>query len=158
MEVRLLDIESAPRVDASSRVSRLRRRCPHVAVDGRLTALGYRFYAMPGSDVPSFFCKRFRAGTGGAALTLLAGIDPQTGEAVLDDCRSASEAATEIASGRAGTWLLRVTYGARMVALDELCGTFAHREPAAFAAIAAELEALGPALRSACSLCVGDDT
>ena len=110
--------------------ARLARRCHHVAVDGRLTHLGYRFYPMPGSEVPSFFCKRFTAGAGSGAITLLAGYDPQTGEAVLEDCRSARDAARQIAAGRAGWWVVRLTYGARMLTLDELTGAFARRDPA----------------------------
>ena len=62
MELRLLDIEESSRTDHAKAVQRLARRCQHAAADSRLTSLGYRFYPMPGSEVPSFFCKRFEAG------------------------------------------------------------------------------------------------
>ena len=158
MEVRLLDIEESGRTDHAKAAARLARRCQHAAVDGRLTALGYRFYPMPGSEVPSFFCKRFTAGAGSGAITLLAGYDPQTGETVLDDCRSARDAARQIAAGRAGWWVVRLTYGARMLTLDELTGAFARRDPAGFAAFVAELDALGLARRSSCPICHQDDS
>jgi hypothetical protein len=157
MEVRLLDIEETPRSDIAHSTARLSRRCNHVAVDGRLIPLGYRFYPMPGSEVPSFFCKRFIAGSRSAAITLLAGYDPQTGEAVLEDCRSARDAARHIAAGRAGWWVVRLTYGARMLHLDELTGSYARRDPAGYVAFVAELEALGLARRSTCPICRPED-
>jgi len=130
MELRLLDIEETPRSDIAHSTARLARRCHHVAVDGRLTPLGYRFYPMPGSEVPSFFCKRFTAGS-----------------------RSARDAARHIAAGRAGWWVVRLTYGARMLNLDELTGSYARRDPAGFAAFVAELDALGLARRASCPIC-----
>ena len=157
MELRLLDIEDTSRSDIAHAAARLARRCHHVAVDGRLTHLGYRFYPMPGSEVPSFFCKRFTAGSRSGAITLLAGYDPQSGEAVLEDCRSAREAARHIAAGRAGWWVVRLTYGARMLNLEELTGPFSRRDPAGFAAFVAELDALGLARRSSCPICHSED-
>jgi hypothetical protein len=153
MELRLLEIEEAPRTDRATHVADLSERCHHVSIDGRLTSLGYRFYPMPSAEVPSFFCKRFPAGDRNGAITLLAGYDPATGEAALEDCRSAREAARRIASGRAGWWLVRITYGARMLTMDELTSVFATREPVAFASFAAELDALGLPQRAACPIC-----
>lgn len=157
MELRLLDIEESGRTDHVTAAARLAQRCRHTAVDGRLTALGYRFYPMPGSEVPSFFCKRFEAGERSAAITLLAGYDPQTGEAVLEDCRSDRDAARQIAAGRGGWWIVRLTYGPRMLTLDELTGSFARRDPLAAAAFVSELDALGLTCRSACPICRPDD-
>ena len=154
MELRLLDIEETPRSDIAHSTARLERRCNHVAVDGRLTALGYRFYPMPGSEVPSFFCKRFTAGNRTAAITLLAGYDPQTGEAVLEDCRSARDAARHIAAGRAGWWVVRLTYGARMLytstsSLDPTPGVI---QPASRRSSRSS-SALGLARRASCPIC-----
>jgi hypothetical protein len=157
MEVRLLDIEEPARRNLANAAARLARRCNHVAVDGRLTHLGYRFYPMPGSEVPSFFCKRFTAGGRPAAITLLAGYDPQTGEAVLDDCRSTREAARQIGAGRAGWWVVRLTFGARMLHLAELTGSYARRDPAGFEAFVAELDALGLARPASCPICAPED-
>jgi hypothetical protein len=138
MELRLLDIEEAAPAEASARAEALGDRCLHVAGDGRLVALGYRFYPMPDSEVPSFFAKRFSAGRRNGAVTLMAGIDAQTGEP--------SDAVT-------AWWLVRLTYGARMITLEELTGTIAARDPDAFRAYADELDALGLARRSACPVC-----
>lgn len=153
MELRLLDIEETTTPEAALTTSRLTRRCHHVAVDGRLTHLGYRFYPMPGSEIPSFFCKRFQAGERSAAITLLAGYDPVTGDAVLEDCRSAREAARQIAAGRGGWWVVRLTYGARMLSLDELSGALARRDPVGLAAFLNELAALGLTRRASCPIC-----
>jgi hypothetical protein len=157
MELRLLDIEESSRTDHAKAVQRLARRCQHAAADSRLTSLGYRFYPMPGSEVPSFFCKRFEAGERSGAITLLAGYDPQTGEAVLEDCRSQRDAARQIAAGRGGWWVVRLTYGPRMLTLDELTGSFARRDPLAAATFVSELDALGLSCRSACPICRPDD-
>ena len=156
MELRLLDIEEAPRTDVATCAAMLSERCQHVSIDGRLTSLGYRFYPMPSSEVPSFFCKRFVAGDRTGAVTLLAGFDPSTGEPVLEDCRSAREASRRIAGARAGWWLVRITFGARMLTIDELTSEFPAGEPAAFASFAAELDALGLTTRSACPICRDD--
>ena len=120
MELRLLDIEETPAPDLAHSTARLARRCQHVAVDGRLTP---RLPVLPDAGLrdavvllQALHGRRPRSG----AITLLAGYDPQTGEAVLEDCRSARDAARQIAAGRAGWWVVRLTYGARMLTLDEL--------------------------------------
>ena len=76
---------------------------------------------------------------------------------MLEDCRSARDAARQIAAGRAGWWVVRLTYGARMLTLDELTGSYARRDPAGFAAFVAELDALGLARRSSCPICHPDE-
>jgi hypothetical protein len=154
MELRLLEIdEHAGTMLEARRPGALADRCQHVAVDGRLTTLGYRFYPMPSGDVPSFFCKRFSVGDRTGAITLLAGIDARTGDAILDDCRSAREAARLIARSHAGWWVIRLSFGARMLTFPELEGSFAEREPAAHAAFLAELDALGARANDACPIC-----
>jgi hypothetical protein len=147
MELRLLDIGEPAPAHPAVRAADLLTRCLHVAGDGRLETLGYRFYPMPDSEVPSFFAKRFSAGRRNGAVTLLAGIDPRSGDAVADD------EAIRATLGRASWWLVRLTYGARMITLEELTGTIARRDPAAFAAFADELDALSLARRSACPVC-----
>src|SRR5947209_7374000 len=136
MEVRLLDVEGAPVTSLAAVAARLSERCPHVPVDDGIFERGYRFYPMPGSEIPAFFCRRFRAGSRGAALTLFCGVDPTTGEALLESCRSADEARRRLKADAVGLWLVRVTYGPRTIRLDELTGAFWRREPEAFAAIA----------------------
>ncbi len=153
MELRLLEIDERPGTTlADGRSGELADRCQHVAVDGRLTTLGYRFYAT-GGDVPSFFCKRFAVGTRTGAITLLAGIDARTGDAILDRCRSAREAARTINVGSGGWWVLRLSYGARMMTFPELVGAFAERDPAAYGAFVAELDALGVHAADDCPIC-----
>jgi hypothetical protein len=153
MELRLLEVEEPPPAELAARAARLARRCAHVTVDGRLAALGYRFYRLEDSELPPFFCKRFAADGRTAAITLLAGIHPRTGNDLLDDCRNEEEALHRVESAHGGTWLLRLTFGAGMVSLDALTGEMVRLRPRAFAAFAAELEALSPSLRSTCPVC-----
>jgi hypothetical protein len=153
MEIRLLEVEEAPATGLPAQALSLARSCEHVPLDGRVNALGYRFFPMPGSELPSFFVKRFTAGDRGGAITLLAGIDPATGEAVLEDCKSAAEAARRLARGEAGLWLLQLSYGARRIALDDLDGTFGARHPETAAAFRRQLAALVPLERHRCPIC-----
>jgi hypothetical protein len=156
MELRLLDIEAAtPDTDAVTEW--VAGRCPHLPVDDRLTALGYRFYNLGDGDLPPFFSRRFRAGLRTAAMTLLGGVDPRTGEGVLDGCRSADDAARAVSRGQGGHWLLRLTYGARTISLDELAGPIAARDPEALLAFAGQLRALGLAARGDCGVCAAAD-
>ena len=67
-----------------------------------LTALGYRFYPMPGSEVPSFFCKRFAAGQRSGAITLLAGVRPADRRGRARGLPLERDAARQIAAGRGG--------------------------------------------------------
>jgi hypothetical protein len=153
MEIRLLEVEEAPATSLPAQASSLARSCEHVPIDGRVNALGYRFFPMPGSELPSFFVKRFCAGDRGGAITLLAGMDPATGEAVLEDCRSAAEAARRLARGEAGLWLVQLSYGARRISMDDLRGAFGARHPQAAAAFTSQLSALVPLERDRCPIC-----
>jgi hypothetical protein len=152
--LRALSIEPAAGDHATDRAAALRRACGHVEGSPRLIdELGFRFYPIPHGDLPHFLCCRFTAGRGNAAITLVAGIDPRSGEPVLEDCRTSAEAARELAQGPASLWLLRVTVGASATGLAELAGRLRHADPAAFDAIAVRLLALpllGPA---GCPLC-----
>ena len=155
MELRLLDIEAAADVDGDDLAAWVASRCPHVPADDRLVAIGYRFYHLGESELPPFFSRRFRAGLRTAAMTLLGGIDPKTGEGILDGCESAEDAARALGSGRGGHWLLRLTYGARTITLQELAGPIAARDPAALRAFAGELRALGLGESPDCRTCGG---
>ena len=86
-------------------------------------------------------------------MTLLGGVDPKTGEGILDGCESAEDAARALGSGRGGHWLLRLTYGARTITFDELAGPIAARDPSALRAFAGELRALGLGERDDCRTC-----
>ena len=153
MDVRIRDIEDAVPRGSRRHAEALAESCGHVAVGGRILDLGYRFYAMPPGDVPSFFCRRFPAGRRSAAATLLAGIDPQTGQATLDDCRSPEAAIRSVRAGRAGVWNVRLTLGPRTIPLSDLRAVHWRREPQALAAIVQELVALAPAYPRACAVC-----
>jgi hypothetical protein len=156
MELRLLDIE-ATTPDDDSLAEWVGGRCPHLPVDDRLLSLGYRFYNLGDSELPPFFSRRFRAGLRTAAATLLGGVDPATGDGVLDGCYDADDAARAVSHGRGGHWIVRLTYGARTVSLEEVAGPIGARDPKALQAFAGELRALGLATREACRTCCDAD-
>lgn len=126
--------------------------CGHVAPGAEVLERGYRFMPMPGADVPPFLIRRFQAGARPAAVTLLAGVDPETGDDVAGDLPDALALARLLAVGRGGVWLLRLSLGARTIGLDEL-EALARRDPLAAAAFAAELVALEPLTHDDCPIC-----
>jgi hypothetical protein len=153
MELRLLEVDEAPRCDTSDRAAGLARHCLHVEADSRLVTLGYHFFRLVDSEIPVFFCKRFAADDRYAAITLIGGVDPRTGDGLLDDCVTAQEAVARLTDGQAGCWRVRLTYGARTLTIGDLTEEIARERPRVFAAIADQLEALGPSLRATCPLC-----
>ena len=136
----------------------LARACGHAIGDPDLIErLGYRFYAMPGADLPSFLNKRFPVGAARtAALTLVAGIDAESRDDALEACHSSADAALELRRLPATLWLVRVAVGNTTITWRDLAGAFADADPAAFAAVAAELRGLKLCVASSCPLCGPD--
>ncbi len=149
MELRLLEVEAAPATDPPS----LARLCGHVRLDARVPALGYRYFAVAGGDRPGFFCKRIRTDAGIAAVTLVAGADPATGETAIGACTTAGEALTAIATGTREVWAFRLTRGATTIPIPELAGRWAHQDPVGSVKVARELALLEPLAPSTCPLC-----
>lgn len=131
----------------------LRSLCGHVAVDAEVLARGYRFVPMPGSELPPFLVRRVQAGSRPVAITLLAGIDPETGEAVAEDADDVLELARRLAVGRGGLWTMRLSVGARTLTVDELIDEVIVQDPLSAAALVSELSALRPLSRSSCPCC-----
>lgn len=129
--------------------------CGHVAVGADVLARGYRFMPMPGADVPPFLVRRLQVGARPAAVTLLGGVDPASGDAIAEDVADAFELARLLAVGRGGLWMLRLSLGARTLALTDIRDELAQRDPLAASAFAAELALLVPLARDACPLCRG---
>src|ERR1700742_3041468 len=70
----------------------LRRACGHVAGDPVLMRRGYRYYRGIGLDVGGFLTPRFTLEDGrGASVTLVAGIDMETGAGMLERCSSTEQ-------------------------------------------------------------------
>jgi hypothetical protein len=151
MELRALEVAEAPTTGRARLATALRDCCGHVAADARVRERGFRFVRAPGGDVPSFFCKRVSAGSGPAAITLLAGVDPLTGDDL--DCPHDAPPVQWLAAGRGGVWTVRLTVGARTISIDELVSSFWSSNSAIFATLAEELDALSPLRRASCELC-----
>ena len=121
----------------------LRRACGHVAGDPALVRRGYRYYRGFGLDLGGFFTRRFTLEDGrGASVTLVAGIDIETGAGMLERCNSTEQAARELTSGPASIWAIVLTLENATVSWRELSRHLMVSDPAAFGAFAAELTAL----------------
>ncbi len=124
--------------------------CGHVAPGADVLVRGYRFMPMPGADVPPFLVRRLQAGARPAAVTLLGGIDPATGDALVEDVADAVELAGRLAVGRAGLWMLRLSLGARTLSLHDVADEPAARDPLAASAFAAEPSRCSRRSRATC--------
>jgi hypothetical protein len=154
IDLRLLAVEETRTAAPADRAAALRRCCGHTSGTAELADRGFRFYPMPGGDLPHFFCKRLDLGGGRlASLTVLAGIDTVTGEPVLEGCRTTADAREALASGPPGTWLVRLMVGNATVAWPELTSRLVRGDAEAFAALSDELLELPLHARRTCPIC-----
>jgi hypothetical protein len=132
----------------------LRRACGHVEGDPSLPKRGYRYYRGTGLDVGGFFTRRFTLEDGrGASVTLVAGIDVETGAGMLERCTSTEQAAGALTTGPASIWAVVLTLENATVSWRELTRHLMLRDPGAFGAFAAELTALPLLDADGCPLC-----
>ena len=155
IDLRLQSVEEAHEAVPGDQAAALRRACGHARGEVSLVDAGFRFYAMPaGSELPSFLNRRLTLADGRtAAITLLAGVDPASGEEVLTDCASTADARAELDAGRGGLWLVRLTLGNATVGWGELTSRLARQDPSAFTALASALLALPLETRRQCPSC-----
>ena len=100
--MRLRAIQGDSRALADQRPPTLRRACGHVAGDPAFVRRGYRFYRGSGHDLGGFLTRRFTLEDGrGASVTLVAGIDLETGAGILDRCATTDDAVRELTCGPA---------------------------------------------------------
>ena len=115
---------------------------------------GYRYYRGFGLDLGGFLTRRFTLEDGrGASVTLVAGIDVESGSGVLDRCRTSEDAARELATGAGSVWAVVLTLENATVSWRELNRRLLVNDPAAFGAFAAELGGLALLQSEACPLC-----
>ena len=132
----------------------LRRACGHVAGTPALVQRGYRYYRGSGLDLGGFFTRRFTLEDGrGASVTLVAGIDIETGAGLLEGCTSTEQAAGELTTGPASIWAIVLTLENATVSWRELRRQLIVSDPAAFGAFAAELTELPLLDQDGCPLC-----
>jgi hypothetical protein len=153
--LRALSIEDVESTSPAARAAELRRACGHVHGDAAWLARGYRFISLPGAELPSFLVRRRETGDGGVvAVTLLAGIDPETGTPVLDGIDRSSDAARVLGTrGKAGIWLAHLTIGNRTVPLADLAAALLGTPGPEELALADEAQSLTLLPRAACPLC-----
>jgi hypothetical protein len=132
----------------------LRRACGHVAGDPALIRRGYRFYRGSGLDLGGFLTRRFTLQDGrGASVTLVAGIDMESGAGMLEHCSSTEQAADDLATGPASIWAIVLTLENATVSWRDLSRQLMVSDPSAFGAFAAELTALPLLEHENCPLC-----
>jgi hypothetical protein len=132
----------------------LRRACGHVAGDPELIRRGYRYYRGSGLEVGGFLTRRFTLEDGrGASVTLVAGIDVESGAGMLERCASTEQAARELASGPASVWAVVLTLENATVAWRDMRLRLMIGDPPAFGAFAAELTQLRLLDSDTCPLC-----
>jgi hypothetical protein len=132
----------------------LRRACGHVAGDPLFVRRGYRYYRGIGLELGGFFTRRFTLeDERGASVSLVAGIDVESGAGVLDRCATSDEAVHELTCGPASVWAVLLTLENATVSWRELSRKLIVGDPSAYAAFAAELGSLPLLDCDSCPLC-----
>ena len=132
----------------------LRGACGHVAGDPAVIRRGYRFYRGIGHELGGFLTRRFTLEDGrGASVTLVAGIDIETGTGVLERCTTTDDALSELTCGPASVWAIVLTLENATVSWRELNRKLMVGDPSAFGAFAAELTGLPLLDHETCPLC-----
>ena len=152
--LRALSIEDVENSRPGARAAAFRRACGHVHGDASWLTRGYRFVALPSAELPSFLVRRVELADGGiVAVTLLAGLDPDTGTPVLEDAATPEQAAAALRTGPAGIWLVHLTVGNRTVQLGELASALLGTPGPEDLALTHEASALDLLPRQSCPLC-----
>jgi hypothetical protein len=152
--VRLRAIPGSTSALADVRPTTLRRACGHVAGDPVFLRRGYRFYRGAGLDLGGFFTRRFALPDGRrASVTLVAGIDIETGTGVLEQCTTTEEAGHELMFGPGSVWAVVLTIENATVSWRELNRTLIVGDAPAFETFAAELGGLPLLGPGTCPLC-----
>jgi hypothetical protein len=132
----------------------LARACGHVSGNAEIVRRGYRYYRGIGLELGGFFTRRFTLEDGrGASVTLVAGIDVESGAGVLDRCSTSEEAARELTRGSGSVWAVVLTLENATVSWRELNRRLLVSDPSAFGAFAAELGGLALLQSDSCPLC-----
>jgi hypothetical protein len=152
--VRLRATQGDVKALADLQPTALRRACGHVAGDPLFLRRGYRFYRGAGLELGGFFTRRFTIEDGRcASVTLLAGIDVETGAGVLEHCTTTEEAGHELTCGPGSIWAALLTLENATVAWRELNHKLIVGDSAAFRAFADELSGLPLLGPDTCPIC-----
>ena len=104
-----------------------------MAGDPALVRRGYRYYRGFGLDLGGFLTRRFTLEDGrGASVTLVAGIDIESGAGMLEHCTSTAQAARELTSGPASIWAIVLTLENATISWRELSRHLMVSDPSAF--------------------------
>ena len=152
--MRLRAIQDDSKLLAGRASAPLLRACGHVAGDPAFIRRGYRFYRGIGIELGGFFTRRFTLEDGrGASVSLVAGIDVETGAGVLDGCTTGDDAVHELTCGPGSVWAVVLTLENATVSWRELNRNLVVADPAAHEAFAGELGGLLLLDASDCPLC-----
>jgi len=132
----------------------LARACGHVSGNTEIVRRGYRYYRGIGLELGGFFTRRFTLEDGrGASVTLVAGIDMESGSGMLERCTSTEQAARELTTGPASIWAIVLTLENATVSWRDLSLRLMISDPSAFGAFASELTELPLLAGDSCPLC-----
>jgi len=152
--VKLRAIHGDARALADLQPTALRNACGHVAGDPLFLRRGYQFYRGSGLDLGGFFTRRFAVEDGRrASVTLIAGIDAETGAGVLERCTTTAEAGHELTCGPGSVWAVVLTLANATVSWRELNRKLIVADAAAHRAFADELSGLPLLGPETCPLC-----
>ena len=156
--VRLRAIQGDPKSLSEHAPPSLRRACGHVAGDPAIVRRGYRFYRGIGHELGGFMTRRFTLEDGrGASVTLLAGIDIETGAGVLERCATTDDALYELTYSPGSVWAVVLTLENATISWRELNRKLMIGDPSAYGAFAAELTGLPLLAHETCPLCAERD-
>jgi hypothetical protein len=152
VKVRAIQGDSSALADI--RPTGLRQACGHVAGDPVFLRRGYRFYSGSWLELGGFFTRRFSLADGRrASVTLVAGIDVETGGGVLEHCTTTEQAGHELTCGPGSVWAIILTLENATVSWRELNRKLIVGDAPAFETFAAELGGLPLLGPDTCPLC-----
>ena len=152
MRVRVTEVE-VPSLGVA-RGAPLSAACGHVLGDRTLLKRGYRPFASLGSDLPPFLIRRLILPDGRhSSVTVLAGVDPTTGEDALERSTSGEQIAMALRQRPACIFRVLLTVGNATVSWHELVTSLERTDPQAHRAFASELSELPMVARRACPVC-----
>ena len=152
MRVRVTAVEK-PSLEIGSGAP-LASACGHLLGDRTLVKRGYRAFASIGGDVPPFLIRRVVLADGRrVSVTVLAGVDPATGECALESPATSDEISAALRQQPAFIFRALLTVGNATVSWQELTTSLEKADRPAYDAFASELVALPLLAKRACPIC-----
>ena len=152
VRVRATDVES--QALENPRATSLSAAFGHVLGDRSLLERGVRPFASIGPEVPPFLICRVALPDGRrVSVTVLAGVDPTTGESALERSTTSEQIALALRQRPACIFRVLLTIGNATVSWQEFMSSLIQTDELAYRSFAAELSALPMVAGRACPVC-----